>query len=181
MRLHFRAFISRKSTFQSTHPRRVRLHSLYFLIFRFLDFNPRTREGCDKVCWCLAVCCHNFNPRTREGCDFILILLYYVFKDFNPRTREGCDLSPFSYFLVKSLFQSTHPRRVRPEIISNHDWKRSISIHAPAKGATHWRMSDRKTYFLFQSTHPRRVRLNLGYDLKDIKKISIHAPAKGAT
>ena len=33
------------------------------------NFNPRTREGCDKrhrrPVWCLLY----FNPRTREGCD----------------------------------------------------------------------------------------------------------------
>ena len=35
-----------------------------------IDFNPRTREGCDTLVWRLP---HpsilNFNPRTREGCD----------------------------------------------------------------------------------------------------------------
>ena len=37
----------------------------------------------------------NFNPRTREGCDgrrgHVAPLL---FSNFNPRTREGCDIQP---------------------------------------------------------------------------------------
>ena len=34
----------------------------------------------------------NFNPRTREGCDSVLDLLPAPYsRYFNPRTREGCD------------------------------------------------------------------------------------------
>ena len=38
-------------------------------IIFWLDFNPRTREGCDKVSFLLFGCHPDFNPRTREGCD----------------------------------------------------------------------------------------------------------------
>ncbi len=56
------------------------------------------------------------------------------------------------------IFQSTHPRRVRPTL--SFDFSRStfISIHAPAKGAT----------------------LLVEFAIKP-NTISIHAPAKGAT
>ena len=55
-----------------------------------------------------------FNPRTREGCDTIQDILNTKITDFNPRTREGCDL----LFLTSTGITL------------------SISIHAPARGAT---------------------------------------------
>ena len=101
------------------------------------------------------------------------------------------------------LFQSTHPRRVRQIVVTDSEGGRSISIHAPAKGATkfpvpfrflllHFNPRTREgcdflialfclVLGLFQSTHPRRVRRG-GLLLKSqIDYISIHAPAKGAT
>ena len=33
----------------------------------------------------------NFNPRTREGCDFRFKTRVRGERHFNPRTREGCD------------------------------------------------------------------------------------------
>ena len=55
----------------------------------------------------------HFNPRTREGCDPPGCIRRRFSLNFNPRTREGCD-----------------GRRSRPGP------GRSISIHAPVKGAT---------------------------------------------
>ena len=56
----------------------------------------------------------------------------------------------------------------------------SVSIHAPAQGATgghHGGVGIRR----FQSTPPRRGRLNrLGEQLR-LFTVSIHAPAQGAT
>ena len=57
-----------------------------------MDFNPRTRMGCDKVPELSDL--HkqvNFNPRTRMGCD----------RQFH--TAKGQDFE----------FQSTHPHGVR--------------------------------------------------------------------
>ena len=34
----------------------------------------------------------DFNPRTREGCDVNIITKTPKVTDFNPRTREGCDV-----------------------------------------------------------------------------------------
>ncbi len=109
-----------------------------------------------NICNRIAINC--FNPRTRTGCD----LCYSIFKSllfcFNPRTRTGCD-----------LYQA------KQEIV------RTVSIHAPARGATRYRA----TFTLygsrfnprtrtgcdphptnsfvnssFQSTHPHGVRLD---------------------
>ena len=35
--------------FQSTHPRRVRLQDVFDGMTDFMNFNPRTREGCDGM------------------------------------------------------------------------------------------------------------------------------------
>ena len=80
-----------------------------------MNFNPRTREGCDpQLSLHAGQCRPDFNPRTREGCDddseeigieVIHISIHAPVKGathrcrnreqtaayFNPRTREGCD------------------------------------------------------------------------------------------
>ena len=56
------------------------------------------------------------------------------------------------------LFQSTHPRGVRPEQTAREPHGQAVSIHAPAWGAT--TRSSRPCWIClaFQSTHPRGVR-----------------------
>ena len=80
--------------------------------------------------------CNNFNPRSREGSDLHCIPLPICSTYFNPRSREGSDCTG----------RVPHRR-----------WY-TISIHAPAKGATR---TNRVVYISLI--------------------ISIHAPAKGAT
>ena len=60
----------------------------------------------------------NFNPRSREGSDHYSPVFHHSERHFNPRSREGsdrgCYINPATY---------------------------AISIHAPARGATHsWQM-----------------------------------------
>ena len=100
---------------------------------------------------------------------------------FNPRTRVGCDASATRHRMPFCAFQSTHPRGVRPEtavpsaravpgfnprtrvgcdfnglpFMALFD---SVSIHAPAWGATCCCMRQITGPFTFQSTHPRGVR-----------------------
>ena len=91
--------------------------------------------------------------------------------------------------LTKLLFQSTHPRGVRPEIRnfvlgfisfqSTHPrgvrrWNFftvfldfQISIHAPTWGATPYEGFDRESEE-FQSTHPRGVRLEVSSERRDV-------------
>ena len=124
----------------------------------YSHFNPRTREGCDTNAAVLSFK-NGFQSTHREGCDLLRIVQSNYFSNFNPRTREGCDGYKFSSIKPGSGFQSTHPRGVRPgrqigrcilqiRFQSTHprgvrragnDEKinlRSISIHAPARGAT---------------------------------------------
>ena len=84
-------------------------------------------------------------------------------QNFNPRTREGCDVTRYEKG-AQGIFQSTHPRRVRPRPCAGSPEKGQISIHAPAKGATIPAFLLMCLPRLFQSTHPRRVRRGLpGY------------------
>ena len=55
---------------------------------------------------------------------------------FNPRTHEGCDFTTFLFSLMGYLFQSPHPRRVRPFKVQFNSTISPISIPAPTKGAT---------------------------------------------
>ena len=77
---------------------------------------------------------------------------------FNPRSREGSDDRDAMGVTITKRFQSTLPRRERHMSENGIVFYISISIHAPAKGATATAKGGTKT---------------IG--------ISIHAPAKGAT
>ncbi len=122
-----------------------------------------------------------FNPRTREGCDRISQFFTSIGQSFNPRTREGCDESTAQDVPLDFMFQSTHPRRVRRQACHLPLILPGVSIHAPAKGATVSVISIASLSIWFQSTHPRRVR-RLAYPLISLNiSVSIHAPAKGAT
>ncbi len=121
---------------------------------------------------------------------------------FNPRSREGSDTEEDGFAYSFALFQSTLPRGERPaamdvlatfKTISIHapargatsgrrftDWVFDISIHAPARGATFSSSSSASSGSNF---NPRSRE---GSDSRnrrgaDAGKISIHAPARGAT
>ena len=144
------------SGFQSTLPRRER-HNRSSSMLPFRDFNPRSREGSDifRPAECRLI--FYFNPRSREGSDRKFAVRLDSFSNFNPRSREGSD--PLRRLSVKF---------------------KSISIHAPAKGATCSLLSAALGK-LFQFTLPRRERPVLPLQPAAAAPISIHAPAKGAT
>ena len=79
-----------------------------------------------------------FNPRSREGSDLYALSHSYRDARFNPRSREGSDFSCFRCLWTEN--------------------RCTVSIHAPAKGATYLHVTERLR-----------------------EKVSIHAPAKGAT
>ncbi len=101
-------------------------------------FNPRTRGGCDGHSGCASSAIFWFqstHPRgvRRPGGYAILGRLPVSIhapaggatrrshpwrssgRSFNPRTRGGCDLLLTLVHYASSLFQSTHPRGVRPQ------------------------------------------------------------------
>ena len=55
---------------------------------------------------------------------------------FNPRSREGSDFLVPAVVRMTPRFQSTLPRGERPKFFHNFFGIFSISIHAPARGAT---------------------------------------------
>ena len=127
-----------KYLFQSTHPRGVRRGAWEARKDRKQGFNPRTRVGCDLVAWWPGgLICLRFQSTHPRGVRREAVL-------------EGAALS--------WLFQSTHPRGVRPACTLLGSSVRTVSIHAPAWGAT-LRSIVRFTIF----------------------RVSIHAPAWGAT
>ena len=142
-----------------------------------------------------------FNSRPREGGDSPLLDLAgdAVIFQFTP-PRRGRRTARTARMLSK-LFQFTPPRRGRPSFASSTVKKINISIHAPAKGATHGEHRV-KGHPGFQFTPPRRGRRHdpvqtlrrLHFNSRPREggdhyfspppfrlRISIHAPAKGAT
>ena len=77
----------------------------------------------------------NFNPRSREGSDLSLSIRSWLITNFNPRSREGSDQIPH---------QSSEYS--------------SISIRAPARGATRLTGSLLQPGGAFQSALPRGER-----------------------
>ena len=150
---------SREVVFQSTHPRGVRQDAPGHGLHHHVCFNPRTRVGCDAQvvnsylrslgvsihapAWGATLCAgqsslgygvsihapawgatrpQNRGPAPPGG--------------FNPRTRVGCDTRCLSPDVGRCAFQSTHPRGVRPGPARGGAGYSSVSIHAPAWGAT---------------------------------------------
>jgi len=98
------------------------------------SFNPRARAGRDLRPAQRGLSCEGFNPRARAGRDSSRRLAVPATVRFNPRARAGRDL--YHGMMVESL---------------------SVSIHAPARGAT-LRRDTRDAVNVFQSTRPRGAR-----------------------
>ena len=123
----------------------------------------------------------HFNPRSREGSDVVFIHWSFIVAYFNPRSREGSDEQSFPN-LTELLTISIHaPAKGATGLFSLWKVDKIISIHAPAKGATLVTHTFDITMAVFQSTLPRRERPIPCRLTVVIGKISIHAPASGAT
>ena len=143
-------------------------------------FNPRTRVGCDPVLAKTSKSCPCFNPRTRVGCDRGLSGLVGARSSFNPRTRVGCDRCCRTAPTAACLFQSTHPRGVRRMTMPSCKVLPSVSIHAPAWGAT----QPGSRHVPARNRFNPRTRVGCDGAYRDWwaqDRVSIHAPAWGAT
>ena len=147
---------------------------------RDIGFNPRSRVGSDRDLSCHLDSASRFNPRSRVGSDTghrrhsrsarvsihapawgatnSAVRDVGTTSGFNPRSRVGSDWQDTGGAGWKLLFQSTLPRGERREHVANYGYHASVSIHAPAWGAT------------------RNTALS-----PEILQVSIHAPAWGAT
>ncbi len=124
----------------------------------WLGFNPRARMGRDLIVVSSILISHSFNPRARMGRDFRRRSTSASSSSFNPRARMGRDLSGVVFSVLSLPFQSTRPHGARPRPIDRGSAPASVSIHAPAWGAT------LQVFILYPPI-----------------KVSIHAPAWGAT
>ena len=164
-------------------------------------FNPRSREGSDfyesranrftrisihaparGATFTLLLQIINysyFNPRSREGSDAILPPFLLYSSNFNPRSREGSD--PHDCLRPHAQSISIHaPARGATSCSPTVNSKIVISIHAPARGATVLCSSNQQPVAI--SIHaPARGATVYNQSVILHKIISIHAPARGAT
>ena len=144
------------------------------------SFNPRARTGRDGVSVLSHLRCLLFQSTRPHGARRWWCLLPAQARRFNPRARTGRDI--------------TSPSSARYT---------SVSIHAPARGATahRYRSSSGRCCFnprartgrdlpswagkpckaTFQSTRPHGARPAAGDIPERDVQVSIHAPARGAT
>ena len=99
-------------------------------------FNPRSREGSDQSLLCSGRRPEPFQstlPRRERLKDFVQAISSDGFQSTLPRRERRSNINS----LINTLpFQSTLPRRERPYSRSPKRREITISIHAPAKGAT---------------------------------------------
>ena len=164
-------------------------------------FNPRSREGSDRIPRRKDKRRLHFNPRSREGSDLFTIrrILITSFQSTLPRGERPLTQSVPTW---SAVFQSTLPRGERRGcvgiVLKHNDFnprsregsdfeevasgeKTFISIHAPARGATprHVQPSHLSQYF-----NPRSREGSDRFSSASNRyfiSISIHAPARGAT
>ncbi len=81
----------------------------------------------------------SFNPRPRMGGDLVLDRYIGLLASFNPRPRMGGDFAIISLILHSIVFQSTPPHGGR-HILPYGEYGNTVSIHAPAWGATMYKI-----------------------------------------
>ena len=152
-------FYSTFNKFQSTLPRRERRRGC-IRSGAHTNFNPRSHEGSDSKNFPGTGSCRNFNPRSHEGSDCILSIFRLQFKKFQstlPRRERPDDqkslVRTYTNFNPRSHKGSDHGIMVALVFFCN------ISIHAPTKGATVTVCAPESWRIVFQSTLPQRERL----------------------
>ncbi len=135
MRLAVARYTQFLTKFQFTHPYRMRRGYYVGLLRQRGHFNSRTHIGCDLVPRQYHLRIRDFNSRTHIGCDRIREFPQLLQHDFNSRTHIGCDLLCLFHFLFQQNFNSrTH-----------------IGCDISAKHQSNHRL-------VFQFTHPYRMR-----------------------
>ena len=102
--------------FQSTLPRRERLRRTQPLYVLNAISIHAPAKGATKRAYVFAGHVPNFNPRSREGSDHRRLSCGSPACHFNPRSREGSDIMAEVKEAGLKLFQSTLPRRERPDV-----------------------------------------------------------------
>ena len=148
----------RRDLFQSTLPRRERLHFSVLRLCHMQSFNPRSHEGSDaektekdgkrqgfqstlprrerREMERRGGNYPRFNPRSHEGSDRLQFSSIRFPARFNPRSHEGSDIWQN---LLGTTLVSFNPRSHEGSDLSGyvvHGNTLTVSIHAPTKGAT---------------------------------------------
>ena len=124
---------------------------------RVIEFQSTPPRGVRLTVDLLCRDCQCFNPRPRAGCDKVGTDLRQYLTSFNPRPRAGCDIKT-----------------------NTNKHKQSVSIHAPARGATYW-IKCQEPFFIVSIHAPARGATKMQAEEQEAKRVSIHAPARGAT
>ena len=127
-------------------------------------FNPRSREGSDRISHNTQRPCYVSIHAPARGATSLQGYVRSFRNSFNPRSREGSDGTTCPILAASSGFQSTLPRGERPVLPAQFPVL-SVSIHAPARGATFLKQRAR-IILLFQSTLPRGERHAQSHFLK---------------
>ena len=110
------------------------------------------------------------DTRSKFGC--------ITFQSTRPRGARLADIR--GRHTMTGAFQSTRPRGARQHALIGIMFNLSVSIHAPARGATsHPALLTSSN--VFQSTRPRGARRRVRARSIRLARVSIHAPARGAT
>ena len=145
--------------FQSTLPRRERRFTIPASSFvAIISIHAPTKGATFAIAWSILLICISihaptkgatikflvsvcvylyFNPRSHEGSDATLVRSDNTPANFNPRSHEGSDVYVAEKGLEVDIFQSTLPRRERHADVTPVATAKTISIHAPTKGATY--------------------------------------------
>ena len=169
-----------RASFQSTHPRGVRRGWRYDTVcLRCVSIHAPARGATLRVKYWQQVLT-GFNPRTREGCDNIKIPPFNAIQAFQSTHPRGVRPSLLSSHVNSLLFQSTHPRGVRLLRLAGSSHPSGFQSTHP-RGVRHCTFLTDYATPVFQSTHPRGVRRFSESYFRLKFRVSIHAPARGAT
>ena len=147
-----------------------------------LYFNPRSREGSDGAKEHEVLDIYKFQSTLPRGERRLLSSISAVSHTyFNPRSREGSD-SPARFFPLPCLYFNPRSREGSDGVIFlAPSGVTTISIHAPARGATAYPAQNTLREAGISIHAPARGATIPVVPPALFKYISIHAPARGAT
>ena len=151
-------FLLPHNGFQSTHPRRMRPQRCRCsrLIYT-VSIHASTKDATHSLHLRLSLSTVSIHASTKDA-TFLQTVLTFPSVCFNPRIHEGCDVFVLQLGIQHNMFQSTHPRRMRRQVLQYLKRADDVSIHASTKDATEM-------------------------DIEEIQQrlVSIHASTKDAT
>ena len=122
-----------------------------------LNFNPRTREGCDALYFSSMLLLQISIHAPAKGATIIAI---FVFRrssiSIHAPAKGATTIVQSNVIIIGISIHAPAKGATQGDVLTN--LQNVISIHAPAKGATYVCDNALIKDLIFQSTHPRRVR-----------------------